>query len=150
MPLPNLGQAKGIVATSCLQPSRPTAMIPVFGPEQKFRAELHLESEKWRQAVTAPLTSTATTALNEFIAFEISLAPEVEAVFTAFRNEVFYVWVIVSRFADDVRATIYDRQRAIIDEFRTFEFDFYIIAGLGRDPWDLVSESVTLAFQRRG
>jgi hypothetical protein len=63
---------------------------------------------------------------------------------------VFYVWVIVNRFADDVRARIYDRQRAIIDEFSTFEFDFYIIAGLGRDPWELVSESVTLAFQRHG
>ena len=150
MPLPNFGQAKGIVATSRLQPSRPLVAIPVLGPEQEFKAELHPDFEKWLQAATAPLTSAATSALNEFIAFEISLVPEVEAVFTAFRNQVFYVWVIVSRFEDDVRAKIYDRQRAIIDEFSTFEFDFYIIAGLGRDPWDLVSESVTLAFQRRG
>jgi hypothetical protein len=115
-------------------------MIPVFGPEHQFKV----------QARTAPLTSIVTIALDEFIAFEISLVPEVEAVFTAFRNEVFYVWVIVSRFAADVTARIYDRQRAIIDEFPTFEFDFYIIAGLGRDPWDLVSESVKLVFQRRG
>lgn len=96
------------------------------------------------------MTSVCTSALNEFIAFEISLVSKVEAVFTAFRNEVFCVWVIVNRFADNVRARIYDRQRAIIDEFPTFEFDFYIIAGLGRDPWELVSESVTLAFQRHG
>ena len=150
MPLPNLGQAKGVVATSCLQASRPLAMIPIFGPEQEFEAEQHAYSEKWLQAGTTPLTSVATSALNEFIAFEISLVPEVDAVFTAFRNEVFYVWVIVNKFVEDVRARIYDRQRAIIDEFPTFEFDFYIIAGLGNDPWELVSESVTLAFQRRG
>jgi hypothetical protein len=115
-------------------------MIPISGPEYRFEV----------QARTVPLTSVATIALNEFIGFEISLVPEVETVFTAFRNQVFYVWVIVSRFEEDVRAKIYDRQRAIIDEFSTFEFDFYIIAGLGRDPWELVSESVTLAFQRRG
>jgi hypothetical protein len=83
------------------------------------------------------LTSVAANALNEFNALEISRVPEVEAVFTAFRNEVFYVWVIVSRFADDVRAKIYDRQRAIIDEFPTFEFDFYIIAGLAGTPGNL-------------
>jgi hypothetical protein len=115
-------------------------MIPVSGPEHQFKV----------QARTVPLTPVATIALNEFIGFEISLVPEVEAVFTAFRNEVFYVWVIVNRFAEDVTAKIYDRQRAIIDEFPTFEFDFYIIAGLGRDPWELVSESVRLAFERRG
>jgi len=134
------GQVKGVVGTSCVQSSEPLVMIPVFGPEHQFKV----------QARTAPLTSIVTIALDEFIAFEISLVPEVEAVFTAFRNEVFYVWVIVSRFAADVTARIYDRQRAIIDEFPTFEFDFYIIAGLGRDPWDLVSESVKLVFQRRG
>lgn len=150
MPLLNLGQAKGVVATSRLQWGEPLDLIPVFGPEHEFKAEHCLDSEKWLQAGTAPLTSVATSALSEFIAFEISLVSEVEAVFTAFRNEVFYVWVIVNRFADNVRARIYDRQRTIIDEFPTFEFDFYVIAGLGRGPWELVSESVTLAFQRRG
>lgn len=138
--MPQPGQVKGVVSTSSLQTSEPVAMIPVSGPEYQYKV----------QARTVPLTSVATIALNEFIGFEISLVPEVETVFTAFRNQVFYVWVIVNRFAADVRTSIYDRQRAIIDEFPTFEFDFYIIAGLGRDPWDLVSESVTLAFQRRG
>jgi len=150
MPLPIRGQIRRVIATSCFRSSEPLAMVPVFGPEHEFKAEHHLDSGKWLQAETTPLTSVSTSALNEFIAFEISLVSEVEAVFTAFRNEVFYVWVIVNRFADDVRARIYDRQRAIIDEFSTFEFDFYIIAGLGRDPWELVSESVTLAFQRHG
>jgi hypothetical protein len=150
MPFQNLGHTRGVVATSRLRSSEPLTLLPVFGPEHEFRAEHHLDSEKWLQAGTVPLTSVATTALNEFLAFEISLVPEVEAVFTAFRNEVFYVWVIVSRFEQDVRARIYDRQRVIIDEFPTFEFDFYVIAGLGRDPWELVSESVTLAFKRRG
>lgn len=103
MPLPNLGQTKGVVATSRLRWSEPLDLIPVFGPEHEFKAEHRRDSQNWLQAGTTPLTPVATTALNEFIAFEISLVSEVEAVFTAFRNEVFYVWVIVNRFADDVK-----------------------------------------------
>ena len=89
--MPELGQVKGFVGTRCLQTSEPLAMIPVSGPEHEFKI----------QARTVPLTSVATIALNEFIGFEISLVPQVEAVFTAFRNEVFYVWVIVSRFEEE-------------------------------------------------
>src|SRR5947207_3742628 len=66
-----------------------------------------------------------TTSLNEFIAFELSLVREVEYVYTAYRNAVFYVWIVVDQFEPEVRKRIYDREKAIIDEFSDFEFDFY-------------------------
>ncbi len=148
MPLSNLVHVRNLVPRSYLRSSEPLALVPIIGPKSEFKAERHVDSARWMQAGTIPLTPVATSALNEFIAYEISMVPEVETVFTAFRNGVFYVWVIVNRFERDVRERIYERQRAVIDEFLNFEFDFYIIAGLGRDPWELVSESVTLAFQR--
>jgi hypothetical protein len=102
--------------------------------------------DKWSSTGTP--TEVQTSALNEFIAFELSLVPEVEFVFTAFRNDVFYVWVIVDKFEEEVRGRIYGREKDIIDEFQGFEFDFYIIARLGRDVWDLVSEEINLAYQK--
>ena len=85
--------------------------------------------------------AAATSDLRDFIAFEFSLVPQVEYVFTAFReNQVFYAWIVVNEFEASVRESIYARQRAIIDEFPMFEFDFYIIARIGRTVEDLVGD----------
>lgn len=89
-----------------------------------------------------------TKDLNEFIALELSLVPEVEYVYTAIRDGVFYVWTVIDRFAQAAREGIYGRQIAVIDEFPMYEFDFYIIAREGRPVGDLISESVTLTFDR--
>ena len=96
------------------------------------------------------IDSVLTSDLREFIAFEFSLTPEVEYVYTAFReNQVFYAWVIIDSFEGEVRDQIYDRQQAIIDEFPGFEFDFYIVARMGRDVEDLFDDSVKLTYQKR-
>ena len=89
-----------------------------------------------------------TGSLNEFIAFELSQIREVEYVYTALRNKVFYVWIVIDRFEPQVRKNIYEREKTIIDEFNMFEFDFYIIARMGQDVKDLISGSVKLAYQR--
>ena len=79
--------------------------------------------------------------LREFIAFEFSLVPEVECVFTAFReNQIFYAWIVINEFDWETRKGIYDRQLAIIDEFSMFEFDFYIVARTGRRLDDIVGD----------
>ena len=54
----------------------------------------------------------------------------------------------MDQFEPEVRKRIYDREKAIIDEFSDFEFDFYIVARTGRDVKELISESVTLAYGR--
>ena len=125
-----------------------TSLTSRSGEELEFSESYPVLLEKWANASTGMPTKVPTSALNEFIAFELSLVPEVEFVFTAFRNSVFYVWVITEGFEEDVRRRIYDREKAIIDEFHTFEFDFYIVPMQGQSVWDLVSEEITLAFQR--
>lgn len=89
-----------------------------------------------------------TKCLKEFIALELSSVAEVEYVFSAFRNKVFYVWVLLNRFENEVRERIYDREGLVIDEFPMFEFDFYLISRMGRDPGELVSESIELVYDR--
>jgi hypothetical protein len=89
-----------------------------------------------------------TRRLKEFIALELSSAAEVEYVFCAFRNNVFYVWVLLDRFENEVRERIYEREELIIDEFPMFEFDFYLISRMGREPGELVSESIELVYDR--
>ncbi len=88
--------------------------------------------------------------LNESIAFEFSTIPEVSFVFTRLRTRVFYVWIITESFESEVRHGIYERQKAIIDAFDGFEFDFYVISREGQDPQELVSGDIDLAFERLG
>lgn len=118
------------------------------GEELKFSQDCLVQLDKWFNTSASTPLKVPTSALNEFIAFELSLVPEVEFVFTALRNSVLYVWVVVDKFEEKIRERIYDRERAVIDEFLSLEFDFYIVARLVRDVWDLVSEDITLAFER--
>ena len=103
------------------------------------------------EASTQESKAIATADLREFIAFEFSLVPEVEYVFTAFReNQIFYAWIVTDKFEDSVRDQIYEREQAIIDEFSMFDFDFYIIARMGRSLDDLIGDdSMHLTYARK-
>jgi hypothetical protein len=92
-----------------------------------------------------------TADLRDFIAFEFSLVPDVEYVFTAFReNQIFYAWIVINQFEQSVRDQIYEREQAIIDEFPAFEFDFYIIARIDRNLDDLIGDdSMHLTYARK-
>lgn len=96
---------------------------------------------------TLPI-AVQTKRLKEFIALELSSVDEVEYVFSALRNNVFYIWVLLDRFESEVRGRIYRREELIIDEFPMFEFDFYLISRMGRDPGELVSESIELVYDK--
>ena len=92
----------------------------------------------------------STVELNEFIAFELSLVQEVKFVLTAFRdNHVFYVWLGIEPFEESVRTRVYDRQRAVIDAFPMFDFDFYIICATEEGAAEFASPSVHLAYKRK-
>ncbi len=110
--------------------------------------------ERMDAATQKPLGTNAyarrveTTRLNRFIALELALVEEVEYILSAYRDRVFYVWVIVEVFDDSVRRRIYGRQAAVIEEFPTFEFDFYIVARGGRNLDELVTESVEVVYER--
>lgn len=86
--------------------------------------------------------------LNEFIADEISRVSDIDYIFTAFRNNVFYVWILLERFETAVRESIYEREKLVIDEFPMFDFDFYIVATEKQNPEDLISGSVELVYEK--
>lgn len=95
----------------------------------------------FRSSRSTPPIAMPTSRVNEFIGFELGLVPEVEYVFAALRGDVFYVWVVVNEFTPEVRQRIYERERAVIDEFSDFEFDFYIIARMNREITELISDA---------
>lgn len=102
-------------------------------------------------STTDPEKLAVTTGLQYFIAFEFSLLPEVAYVYTALRdNDVYYVWIVVDEFSRAVREKAYQRQRSIIDEFPTFQFDFYIIGLSGQSIDDLIGDgSMHLTYERK-
>jgi hypothetical protein len=55
---------------------------------------------------------------------------------------------LLDRFESEVRGRIYRREELIIDEFPMFEFDFYVISRMERDPGELVSESIELVYDK--
>lgn len=151
MPLENVAHGRAASCGSQVDEVRlwNTFSVEGSGREQKFASSLPVVTgEAFRYAGSSEQIAVLTTVLNEFIAFELSLVKEVDYVFTAFRNEVFYAWVVIDSFEKATRMSIYERERAVIDEFPMFEFDFYIVARMGQDAWDLISESVTLAYKR--
>jgi hypothetical protein len=118
--------------------------------EQQFHG-IGTTASLGRTASTDRTIALATADLRDFIAFEFSLIPDVEYVFTAFReNQIFYAWIVTDKFEESVRDQIYDHEQAIIDEFPTFEFDFYIIARMGRTLDDLIGDdSMHLTYARK-
>lgn len=87
-------------------------------------------------------------SLKQFLARELALVKEVEAVFTAQHGNLFHIWTVINEFDTATRQKIYERERAIIDEFEQFEFDFNIVARSNRDLkeiTDLASLEVTLS-----
>jgi len=90
-----------------------------------------------------------TISLRESLARELSLVPEVEAIFSTRHGSVLYVWTVVNNFDPTVRAAIYEREKALIDAFGGFDFDFDIIARRGRDIETLAKDgSLDVAFRR--
>jgi hypothetical protein len=120
--------------------------------DQVMERDIHGKGDTLR---TEELTQVPTSSVNAYVAFQLSLVPEVERVYTAFRdNRVFYVWIVVGRWEREVRQRIYERQEAIIDEFtdesseQECSFDFYIVPREGERVEDLISQSIDLAYVR--
>lgn len=66
---------------------------------------------------------------EEFIKYELSLVPEVIAIFTVGDAKYMHIFVAVADLKKEVRYRVYDREREIIDALAPLEFDFSIL------PW---------------
>jgi len=134
------------VTTSAFDPLRRWREIrsTTLGEESCFE-EAEVAIDKTAEAVPVP-----TSDLNKFIGFEFSVVPEVEYVYTVLRdNRVFYVWIVISAWEKKVRERVYAREQAIMDEFPSFSFDFYVVDQCGEDVADLISQSLEVAYRRR-
>lgn len=118
--------------------------------EQIFQIQRNSGRSDRSASTDDPIIEQPTAKLRDFVAFEFSLVPQVDYVYTALRdNGVFYAWILTDKFELPIREAIYKRERDIIDEFPMFEFDFYIIARRGRDVEDLIGDpSVHLTYGR--
>ena len=148
MPIANLVKMSSFTTSPFCDSPIKQNLYRVEKKEKKFKSrEVTRNVPAWQEC--SETRSVITSNLNEYIAFEFSLVPEIKQVFTALQNNnVLYTWIVVDCFDDDVRHKIYNRQEAIIDDFTDFDFDFYVIARMGRETTDLFDSSVKLIYQK--
>ncbi len=107
----------------------------------------------WNELVeftTQPLPQRQDVAVNlkAVIREQLSKIDQVEQIYTAYRNNVFYVWVVIDHFDSHSRESIYEEEKIIIEKFDAFDFDFYIVAREGQAAGELISGDVELTYDR--
>lgn len=92
-----------------------------------------------------------TVSEEDLIRLQMASVPEVEAVFVeaAPRRTGFHVFTIVNERNPEIRAKIYKREQAIMDQHKNLEFDFRIIARRNRDLAELVTGLGEPVYARR-
>ena len=78
--------------------------------------------------------------LRDSIALAIGSISEVQAIFTNSQDRVFYVWCVVTDSDPSIRRRIYAKEKELIDSFSDFEFDFSIVAGRGRESFEVIND----------
>jgi hypothetical protein len=81
--------------------------------------------------------------IKVFIGYEMALVTQVENVFVHKEDElgkILRVTVVVDKRDSDVREAIFRREQAVMDEMKSVDFDFHIIAREGRPLELLISE----------
>ena len=86
--------------------------------------------------------------MRHFLAEHLYQVPQVLKVFSKFEHDVFYTWVITDDRDLEAQEMIYKIEDELIERFPEFEFDFYTVYALGRDPELLVDS--TLALEKPG
>ncbi|HML18815.1 MAG TPA: hypothetical protein VK419_17410 [Bryobacteraceae bacterium] len=88
-------------------------------------------------------------SLKNFLGQEMSLVPEVEAVYVSAENRTLHVWIVVDEFERRTREKIYERETAIIDEFGAYDFGFNILSRRGRNLVSVINDpTLDVAFVR--
>ena len=79
----------------------------------------------------------------------MALVEEVEAVMTAREANVFHICAILTESTPEIRKLVFERERAIVEEFPNYEFDFDVIPRHGRELRALAeSTAMELTFCR--
>ena len=93
-----------------------------------------------KHAAKSETRTMPTLELKDSIAFGIGAIPDVEAVFTLRHDNVFYIWTVVDQSEPEIRSRIYEREKQIIDQYASLDFDFNIVASRGRKPQELIGD----------
>jgi len=103
------------------------------------------QGRSWVNHTNRPVLNTDT-----FIGLELCLVPEVESVFVDREKsgKQVRITVVVDKRDPAVRAKVYAREQAIIDEYPNLEFDFHVVSRMGRDLKDITDTIGKLAFSR--
>ena len=90
-----------------------------------------------------------TLSIDAALAQDFSGLPQVACVLTQQEGRILKVWLGLDDPSDDVRHRVFDKELAAIDAFPSVEFDFNLIPLMGRPFQDVISEPVSVAFNRR-
>lgn len=88
---------------------------------------------------------------ENYVGMELSLVPEVEAVFVKCDNENgngYTIFTVINDRDPDVRARVYAREQAIMDTAKGIDFSFRVISRMNRNLSDIIDKVGKLAFRR--
>lgn len=94
-------------------------------------------------------TATPIFSVELCARIELSLVPEVERVFIDREGDgEFRVISVVNKRDAEVRDRVYDREEAIMQAYPGLNFDFHVIARMGRKLEDVITKAGKLTFER--
>ncbi|MGA3322940.1 MAG: hypothetical protein ABSF45_00570 [Terriglobia bacterium] len=91
-------------------------------------------------------------SFETFIGLELSLVPQVETIFVRSDSETgkgYTVITVINERDPHVRALVYAREQAIMDEARGIEFSFRVVSRMNRDLSSLIDNVGKVVFQRK-
>lgn len=94
----------------------------------------------------------AFSSFDTYLGMELSLVDQVEAVFVKSDSESgkgYSVITVINDRDPDVRARIYSREQAIMDEGRGIDFSFRVISRMNRDLSSLIDNVGKIVFKRQ-
>ena len=92
-----------------------------------------------------PIFSVETCA-----SIELSLVPEVEHIFIERESDgEFRIITVVDKRDAGVREKLYAREECLMEAYPGIKFDFHIVARMGRDLDDVMTNAGKVAFEKR-
>jgi hypothetical protein len=92
-------------------------------------------------------------SFEAYVGMELSLVHEVESVFVISDSESGKGYTVITVINDrdpEIRARVYAREQALMDEAKGINFNFRVISRMNRNLSDILDKAGRLAFQRSG
>jgi|SRR5271157_4817172 len=87
--------------------------------------------------------------LEDALAHDLALVKEVRHVSIEKADNNLLVWIVLDNPVKEVRERVFRKELELIEGFPEIDFDFNVIAAMGRDPQQFAS-SAKLVYSRKG